>query len=255
MRQRVFRVSAWAALVAGALTMAAAVTVAVLGAMALSGRASFPMDIGIGPFSARAAVSMPVGLKADVCQIMDVKTQVHSTECFNLFVHPDGDETSYGHVRHQNADVRPTSATLLGEIEFATTGGWSPLVAVSVASSFGALAVLSGVLLMLWRLLAAAAAGDVFSSRTVRWVRGIGWLVIAATIADPVSDLLRALLGGGSQSGYAMEAFGVGTWLEPMPLGPAGVNLGQLALGGLVLIVAEIFRYGATIEAERKLTV
>ncbi|HEY9290578.1 MAG TPA: DUF2975 domain-containing protein [Microlunatus sp.] len=213
------------------------------------------MDIGIGPFSARATVSMPISLRADVCQSMDLKTQVESTECFNFFVHPEGDETSYGHVRHQNADVRPTSATLVGKIEFATTGGWSPLVAASVASTFGGLAVLSGVLLMLWRLLAAAAAGDVFSSRTVRWVRGIGWLVIAATLANPVSDFLRAFLDTDTQSGYSMEAFGVGTWLDPMPLGPAGLNLGQLALGGLVLIVAEIFRYGATIEADRKLTI
>ncbi len=249
MARRTVRIAEWAALVVGVLTAAMTVTVAVIGVLALTDRVTYPVDLEFGPFSVQSRVSMPVGLTADVCRTADVTEQNRPSECFRFFLHSEDGPGANERIRRQDGDVRPTAVTLRGTAELATRGGWSPLVAASIARTTIGLAVVSGVLLMLWRLLAAAAAGDAFSSRAVRWVRGIGWLVIAGGVAQPVLDLFT----GATQLGYSVESFGVGPQLEP--LGPAGLNLAQLGLGVLILIVAEVFRHGAALEAERRLTV
>lgn len=250
--RRAFRIGGWVALVAGALVAAAAVTTAVVGVLALTGRVSYPVEIDVGPFSTRSTVSMPVGLGADVCQTADITTQNAPRDCFRFFLHEDA-ESGQDVLRRQDADVRPTSATLSGEVELATTGGWSPLVAATVARSVIGLAVLSGLLLLLWRLLATAAVGEAFSDRTVRHLRGIGGLVIAVSVLEPALDHFTSA----GKLGYWMEAFGIAPQLLPGSSAgyPGGVYLGQLALGGLILLVAEVFRHGAAIEAERRLTV
>ncbi len=165
-------------------------------------------------------------------------------------MHP-GDDWSGGEnaVRVQDADVRPTSATLTGRVELATTGGWSPFVAASIARTVTNLTVVSAVLLLLWRLLAGAASGAVFSARAVRHVRSIGWLLLGGGVVEGILGVLT----GADQLGYSFEAFGNGPTLQPM--GNAGIDYLQLALGGLILLVAEIFRHGAAVEAEQRLTV
>lgn len=252
MTRRAFWIGGWVALVAGALVAAAAVTTVVIGVLALTGRVTYPVEIEVGPFSTRSTVSMPVVLGADVCRTANIDAQNSPRDCFRFFVHDD-EEAGREQVRRQDADVRPTSATLRGEVELATTGGWSPLVAATVARGVIGLAVLSVLLLLLWRLLATAAAGEAFSNRTVRHLRRIGWLLIAITVLDPALDHFASVF----QLGYWTEAFGIAPHL--MPVGsagyPGGVDLGQLALGGLILLVAEVFRHGAAIEAERRLTV
>lgn len=252
MVRQAFRIGGWVLLVAGALVAAAAVTTAVIGVLALTGRVNYPVEIEVGPFSTRSTISMPVVLYADVCQTAGINAQNSPRDCFWSFLHDDagsGNEV----VRRQDADVRPTSATLGGEVELATTGGWSPLVAATVARGVIGLAVLSGLLLLLWRLLATAAAGEAFSNRTVRHLRGIGGLVIAMSVLEPALDHFTSA----GQLGYSWEAFG--PWPMLLPGGsagyPGGVDLGQLGLGGLILLVAEVFRHGAAIEAERRLTV
>lgn len=252
MTRRAFRIGGWAALVAGALVAATAVTTAVIGVVALTGKVTYPADYGVGPFSIQSTVSMPVALGGDVCQTFDVKTP-HKTfsECFRTFLHED-DGPDQGRVRRQDADVRPTRAWLTGEVELASTGGWSPLVAATVAKNVIGWTVLSAIFLMLWRLLAAAAAGEAFSARTVRYLRGIAALVIASAALEPALNHFTSA----TQVGYSAEAFGAPVLL-PYSAGvyPDDLNLGQLALGGLILLVAEVFRHGAAIEAERKLTV
>lgn len=249
---RAFRIGGWVALIAGALVAVAAVTTAVIGVLALSDKVTYPAVYGVGPFSIQSSVSMPVALYGDVCQSADIGTQNTASDCFMSFLHRD-DKSEYEDVRHQDAEVRPTHATLKGEVELATTGGWSPLVAATVARGVIGLAALSAMFLMLWRLLAAAASGEAFSNRTVRHLRGIGGLVIAISVLEPAVNHFT----GAMQLGYSMEAFGAAPFLIPASFGvyPDDVNLGQLALGGLILLVAEIFRHGAKIEAERRLTV
>jgi hypothetical protein len=47
--------------------------------------------------------------------------------------------------------------------------------------------------------------------------------------------------------------FGAGPYLQRV--GEAGIQPAQLALGALILLLAEMFRHGAAVEAERRLTV
>jgi Protein of unknown function (DUF2975) len=249
MTRRAFRIGGWAAFVLGTLVALAAASVVVIGTLALTGRVTYPVDVGLGPFSLRQQVSLPVAYGADVCRkagVTDTLEQQHRRDCLNFFVH---DENAPGNraVRLQDADVRPTTATLRGTVNMATTGGWSGLVAVSVARTALGLIEIGGVLLLLWRLLANSAAGDVFSARAVRHVRIIGWLLIAGS-AKASLGLLVSTTGG-----YQIEMFGAGPFLEPYR--DAGVDPVQLALGGLILLLAEAFRHGAAIEAEHRLTV
>jgi hypothetical protein len=248
MTRRAFWIGGWAALVLGALVVLAAVTVVVIGTLALTGRVTYPVDISLGPFSIHDEVSIPVTYEADVCQkasVAETPEQQDLSDCLRFFMHGHnfpGNEA----VRVQDADVRPTTARLAGTVDLATTGGWSALVAVSVARKAIGLMVFSGVLLLLWRLLANAAAGDGFSARAVRYVRGIGWLLIVGSITGSLSLLVS------TTGGYVIEMFGAGPHLWPYR--EAGVDPVRLALGGLVLLLAEAFRHGVAVEAERRLT-
>jgi hypothetical protein len=56
-----------------------------------------------------------------------------------------------------------------------------------------------------------------------------------------------------SAGGYEIVQFGAGPYVERM--GGAGFEPGQLLLGVLILLLAEAFRHGAAVEAERRLTV
>ncbi|WP_158542921.1 DUF2975 domain-containing protein [Phytoactinopolyspora halophila] len=250
--RRAFRIGGWIALVAGTFVAAAAVTTAVVGVLALTGKVTYPADIEVGPFSVQSTISMPVALYADVCESADIRATTSASECFRNFLHDDLGSTTE-QVRRQDADVRPTVAKLRGEVELVSTGGWSPYVAATVTRGVIGLAVLSGLLLLLWRLLTTAAAGEAFSNRTVRHLRAIGGLVIAISVLEPAVNHFTSAM----QVGYSMESFGIGPHLTPFSAGvyPDDVNLGQLALGGLILLIAEIFRHGAAIESERRLTV
>jgi hypothetical protein len=247
MSRKAFWIGGWAALVLGTLTALSAVTVVVIGALALTGRVTYPVDISRGPFSLHDGVSMPVDSWADVdvCQKAHVSEQEPS-DCLRFFVH-EGNSRSGENGNHvQDANVRPKFASLTGTVDLATTGGWSALVAVSVARKAIGLMVISGVLLLLWRLLANSAAGDVFSARAVRHVRGIGWLLIVGNVVD-------ALVANVAKDEFHVVSFGPGPLLQYSL--DAQIEPAQLAFGGLVLLLAEAFRYGAAVEAERRLTV
>jgi len=244
MTRRAFSIGGWAALVLGTLVALAAASVVAVGALALTGQARYPVDVSRGPFSLHDQVSLPVTYGANVCQKADTSKEPVS-DCLRFFVHPEG--ASSGEVLVQDAEVRPTSARLTGKIDLATTGGWSDLVAVTVARKAISLMVISGVLLLLWRLLANSAAGDVFSARAVRHVRGIGWLLIVGSVTASLGLLVS------TTGGYSIQIYGAATHLEPYR--ESGIDPAQLALGGLILLLAEVFRHGAAIEAERRLTI
>lgn len=246
MRRRLFRIGSLAALVVGVFIAAAAVAAAVVGVLALTGKVTYPVNYNVGPFSLRSTLSMPVAIQAEVCQSADILKQSSPRRCFRYFVH-DEDQPLDGRIRTQDAEVQPISATLTGNVEFASQGGWSPLVVASTVSTTVGLLLISGTVLLLWRLLAAVAAGNVFSPRAVRHLRGVGWLVIAGGVVGPLMDLWVTKLG------YQIEAFGEAPNLEPW--GPSGIDVTQIALGALVLLVAEVLRYGSKLEAERRLTI
>ena len=109
---------------------------------------------------------------------------------------------------------------------------------VHVARAVISLGVLSGLLLLLWRLLAETAAGEPFGDHTVRCLPGIGWLVIAGAVMEPAPIHVTSA----GQLGYWVEANGLDPQLMPLVSAgyPDGVDLWQIALGGLALLLAAV---------------
>ncbi len=248
MPRRAFRIGSWAALALGALVALAAVTVVGIGALALTGRVTYPVNASRGPFFIHDQVSIPVTYAADVCQKASTKDapDEQDSDCVRFFMHggglagrPGGPCSGRGCPAHV--------ARLTGTVDLTTTGGWNALVAVTVARKALGLMVVSGVLLLLWRLLANASTGHVFSARAVRYVRGIGGLLILGSFTGCLGLLV------GSTGGYDIEMFGGGPILDPYR--DWGIAPTQLALGLLILLLAEAFRHGADVEAEHRLTV
>ncbi|MFE7404907.1 DUF2975 domain-containing protein [Isoptericola sp. NPDC057559] len=216
------------------------------------------MDYSAGPLHFRDALAVQVVTASPVCQEFDIRRLLpneypgNGDFCYKL-VQDGGEQIIHDGVVSQEESIRPTEAMLTGEVRLATTGGWNSWVAAQVVKKVVIGAVITTWLLLLWRLLAASAAGDAFSSRTVRLLRALGWLTIAAAVLAPALDHFT---GAHQVGGLHFASYG-----EPVlePVGtegyPGGVSLAQVALGVLVLLVAEIFRHGAEIEDERRLTV
>lgn len=245
MVRRACWIGGWAALVGGVLAAAAAASVIVVGVLALSGRVTYPVDVGVGPLSMSQQISIPVAFGGDVCQSASVREQDPSVDCLRFFVHDAGwaTDSQADPIRVQDADVRPTSATLTGTVQLATTGGWNGLVAASVARTAILLSVASAVLVLVSRLLATFAAGRGADARSLRQVRAIGWLLVAGGAAEMVFSLFSSA----SQFGYSVETFGSGPHLDAG--GTSGVDVYAIAVGGLVLIVGELFRRAAVAES------
>ncbi len=118
------------------------------------------------------------------------------------------------------------------------------------AMAAAGIAVLALVLFQVWRLLRTTVAGEPFTREAVRRMRTIGWLVVGWQFAQPLAWLF-----------LSPKAFDIGTesrGAAPLVLGdqePGGPSFAVLALGALVLVLAEVFRHGAEIEDERRLTV
>lgn len=245
MAHRVLRIGGGVVLAAGVLAAIAAVSVVVIGVLALSGRMAYPVSVGLGPISFSHQVSMPVSFHAAVCQSASVNDHTPADECQRFIVH-DADSpprNQANHLRVQDADVRPTSASLTGTVALTSTGGWSDLVAASVARTAILLAIASAMLVLVSRLLATLTAGAVSHDRSVRRVRAIGGLVIVGGVVDAIFDLFASP----SNLGYSTERFGPGPYLDPGA--PGSVDVLPMAVGALLILVAEVFRRGAAVDA------
>lgn len=239
------RVASWAALVGGAVAAFAAATAAVIGILVFTGQTTYPVDAHVGPFTVHHEMSMPVALSADVCQLASVRNPKDPGDCLTFFAHDDswpGDDP----VRTQDADIRPMSAQLTGSVGLATTGGGSTFVAASIARTVIGLAAISAALLLSWRLLRSAGAGTLRRARAGSRVRAIGWLLVAGGLAQAALSLSTSA----TQLGYSFESFGSGPHLTP--LGVDGAGFTQLALGALLLLLAEVFRHSVATEAETR---
>lgn len=250
--QRAFQVGGWVALAAAVVTAAIAVTVAVTGALALTGKVTYPVDYNLGPLHYQDTISTQVQAGEDVCETSRVGS--HTPSCNSYFIHDEDSWTQNANVRRQDADIQPAFVHLVGEVHLTSTGGWSPYVAAQVVKKVVVGTTVTMWCVLLWRLLVAAATGNPFNTRTVRYLRALGWLAIAGAALAPALSHFTDLY----QVGYSAESFNEEMLLQPWSRHdgyPDGINFVQVALGGLVLLVAEVFRHGATIETEQRLTV
>ena len=240
---RGFVAAAWVALAAAVVSAAFAAYVVVVGALVLTGRTGLPLAESWGPFTVDAALSMPVGTTVEVCDREAFQRARPPGDCAAINLHPDGPESE-----RFAADVTPVgSVDLFGDLALRADPGWSPYVAARLAGTALWAGLFSLLLFQLSRFLRAGAGGTAFGE--VDRVRGIGLLVIAMSLLDPVIDQLTRT----DAFGYGLEAKGPGPMLQQT--GDPSLNLGTLALGVVVVLVAEVLRRGAEIEAEQELTV
>ncbi|MDO8150011.1 DUF2975 domain-containing protein [Isoptericola sp. b408] len=258
-QRRPFQIGAWVTLAAAVVTAALTVLVAVTGVLALTGKATYPADYSLGALQFQDTISVQVMDVSPVCQEFDIY-QLDPNEypgdgsfCYK-FVQDGGEQLIRDGVVHQEPSLRPTQAVLTGEVQLTTTGGWNSWVAAQVVKKVILWTVVTVWLVLLWRLLASAAAGNGFSTRTVRYLRALGWLTIASAALAPALEHFTSMY---VVDGIHFVSYGMPSLQPWSTYGgyPDGVDLVQVSLGGLVLLVAEVFRHGASIEDERRLTV
>lgn len=154
--------------------------------------------------------------------------------------------------REYLAEVQPGDISLDGRAVLRAAPGWSGLMfSVFMMAAIGVL-VLAALLALVGLLLRSAARGEPFTAVTVRRTRQIGWLLVGWQVAQPVAWLF-----------FSPKAFDIsevsrsqnGMSLLLGDQEPGGPSLAVLALGGLVLLLAEVFAYGARLADEHRLTV
>lgn len=233
---RGFVAAAWVTLAAAVVSAAFAVYAVVAGGLVLSGRTGLPLDTTWGPFRAASALTLPVGTSLQACTPDEFSQAEPPGDCAAVTLDPD---------RPTEADLVPVGADLYGDLQLRFAGGWDPYVAARLGGAAVWAGLLSLLLFQLSRFLRAGARGAAFGE--VDRVRGIGLLVIAMSVLDPVIDQVATKSFGG------FAARGPGVMVAPT--GEASLDLSAVALGVLVVLVAEVLRRGAEIEAEQELTV
>ena len=241
---RGFVTAAWVSLVAAAISAAFVVYVVVVGALVLSGRTGLPLERSWGPFDVDAALTMPVGTSLEVCDRSAFLQPSPPGDCAAVNLHGDGPESE----RFTNP-VTPVvgQVHLFGDLALSAEPGWNSFVAARLAGAAIWAGLFSLLLFQLSRFLRAGAAGRAFGE--VSRVRGIGLLVIAMSLLSPVIDQLTRT----DAFGFGLEAKGPGPMLSQT--GDWSLDLTPIGLGFVIVLVAEVLRRGAELEAEQELTV
>ena len=242
--RRGFFVASWVSLAAAVLSAAFVAYVVVAGSLVLTGRTGLPLERSWGPFSIDATLTMPVGTGIEVCDRSAFQEPRPPGDCAAVNLHPDGPESG----RFDNP-VAPVAGLLdlHGDLALSAEPGWNAFVAARLAGAATWAWLLSVLLFQLSRFLRAGADGHAFGE--VQRVRGIGLLVIAMSLLSPVIDQLTRT----DAFGFGLEAKGPGPMLQPA--GDWSLDLSTIGLGIVVVLVAEVLRRGAEIEAEQELTV
>lgn len=147
-------------------------------------------------------------------------------------------------------DVRAVKAEFSGQLVLDADDGWEPLlVSIMVMRAIGIL-VIAFVLYQLWRILRSAAGGEPFAEGLVRRLRWMGGVLVGWEITEPVAWLFlspKAFDFHGTS--YGPVPFGLG------PMEPGGPSVVVIVFGLLLVLLASVFKYGAHLADEQRLTV
>ena len=233
---RGFVAAAWVTLAAAVASAAFTTYVVVVGALVLTGRAGLPSEHSWGPFHASADLTLPMSTGVRACTPDQFATDRLPGDCAAVSLDPD---------RPRDAALVPVEGVLRGDVQLRFDGGWNPYVAARLGGTAVWTGLLALLLFQLSRFLRAGARGTAFGE--VDRVRGIGLLVVAMAVIDPVIEQVAIKSSGG------FAARGPGLMLQPS--GEASFNLATVGLGLVIVLVAEVLRRGAELEAEQELTV
>ena len=250
-RQKAFRVGSGIALVAWVGTALVALLIAAFGAIGLSGWGDYryqvavplpglSVDLGFQP-------SWGVSQAGEVCDRVDLRDP--KPGCYNIVLQ-HGPQQLDGDVWLQS-DVRPVDAALSGRLFLDAEPGWNSLMASLYGMQVLAMSVLAFLLAQLWLLLRAASSGQGFSGTMVRRLRIIAWTMVGWEFLEPVLWLFFSP----KANDYSEAVIGPGPGLSLGSMEPGGPSWTVIFFGLLLLLLAELFRHGAELAEEQRLTV
>jgi Protein of unknown function (DUF2975) len=250
-RQKAFRFASAVALVAWVGAALAALLVATLGVIGLSGWGDYhyKVDVPVPGLSLHLGFQPSWGVSAggDVCDQINLRHP--ATGCYNIVL-DHGRQQLDGDVWLQG-DVRPVDADLSGRLFLDAKPGWSSLMASLYGMQVLTMLVLAFLLAQLWLLLRAASTGLGFSGPMVRRLRIIAWTLVGWEFLEP----LLWLFFSPKANDYGTVVIGPGPNLSLGSMEPGGPSWTVIAFGLLLALLAELFRHGADLAEEQKLTV
>jgi hypothetical protein len=250
-RHKAFRVASGLAFVAWVGTALVALLVATLGIIGLTGVGDYRyrVEVPAPGFSLHLGFQPSWGVSegGDVCRQVNLRDP--ATGCYNIVLdrteqHLGGDESLQG-------DVRPVDAVLSGRLFLDAEPGWNSLMASLYGMQVLALLVLALMLAQLWLLLRAASSGHGFSGTMVRRLRIIAWTMVGWEFVEP----LLWLFFSPKANDYGEIVVGPGPHLFLGSMEPGGPSWTVVSFGLLLLLLAELFRHGAEVADEQRLTV
>lgn len=250
-RQKAFRIASVLALISSVGTALGALVVAAFGVIGLTGwgeyRYQVDVPLPVVSLDLRFQPSWGVTQAGDVCDRVDVREP--ALDCYNLVLHR-GEPQSDGGVILQG-DVRPVDAALSGRLFLDAEPGWSSLMASLYGMQVLALLVLAFLLAQLWLLLRSASDGQGFSGSMVRRLRVLGWTIVGWEFVEPFLWLFFSP----KANGYSAITIGAPPHLSLSSMEPGGPSWTVVSFGLLLVLLAELFRHGADLAEEQKLTV
>jgi hypothetical protein len=250
-RQKAFQVASGFALLAWVVTTLVALLVATFGVIGLTGWGDYRYQVE----APVPGLSLHLGFQPSwgVSQGGDVCDPVHlhdtATGCYNIVL-VQGEPRQAGDVLLQG-DTRPVGAALSGRLLLDAEPGWNSLMASLYGMQVLSLLVLAFLLAQLWLLLRAASRGLGFSGPMVRRLRIIGWTMVGWEFLEPFLWLFFSP----KANGYGVVVIGPGPELSLGSMEPGGPSWTVVSFGLLLVLLAELFRHGAEIAEEQKLTV
>jgi hypothetical protein len=249
-RQKAFHLASGFALVAWAATALVALLVATFGAIGLTGWGDYryQVDVPVPGLSLHLGFQPSWGVSqgADVCD--PVRLNGTDKHCYGIVLFQGEPRRAGDALLH--GDVRPDYADMSGRLFLDAKPGWNPLMASLYGMQVLALLVLTFLLAQLWLLLRAASCGQGFSGPMVRRLRIIAWTMVGWEFLEPLLWLFFSPKANGYDA--------VMTDAIPLNLGsmePGGPNWTVVSFGLLLVLLAELFRHGADLAEEQKLTV
>ena len=250
-RQKAFRIASGFALAAWVGTALVALLVATFGVIGLTGWGDYRYQVEVPVPGLSLALSFQpswgVSQAGDVCD--QVNLHHPAPECYNIVLH-QGEPREDGDVLLQG-DVRPVNAALSGRVFLDAEPGWDALMASLYGMQVLVLLVLAFLLAQLWLLLRTAGYGQAFSGPMVRRLRIIGWTIVGWEFLEP----LLWLFFSPKANDYSEITIGPSPHLSLSSMEPGGPSWTVISFGLLLVLLAELFRHGADLAEEQKLTV
>lgn len=254
-RQRMIAIGSWGTLVVALLLTVGAATVGIAGIrdLASPGPSSGSGRVELIPGTDLLTLDHRPSWKAvagnDLCPRID--RDAPRDDCENAILYR-GSPRQEGSGILPDPDVRASFATLEGRVFLEGTTRWSPLIASIYGMQVLGLLVAAFLALQLGLLLRAAAGDEPFTDRVVRRLRLMGVVLVGWEVAEPV---LWLVLSPKAWDYSWVSAGREGMNLQLGSMEPGGLELTRIAIGLLLLALGEVFRRGARLAEEQRLTV